>query len=186
MTMPGDQGRPRASDVVGHWPALIPRELVHATVTMAGRCEAVSHAVPAVTDVAVLPEPPAAGEEPAVAAHPAASDPVTVPLVRLCLARSGDKGDTSNVGVLARSPEIYRWLRENLTGDVVGQHFKDVCQGEVERHELANLTALNFLLHESLGGGGTSSLRFDAQGKTFAQFLLSMTVTVPAALLETI
>jgi hypothetical protein len=185
MTMPGDQGRPRASDVVGHWPALIPRELVHATVTMSGRHESVSHAAAAVTDVAVLPEPPAGGEEHASAPIPV-SEPVTVPLVRLCLARSGDKGDTSNVGVLARSPEIYRWLRENLTGEVVGQHFKDICHGEVERHELANLSALNFLLHESLGGGGTSSLRFDAQGKTFAQFLLSMSVTVPAVLLETI
>ncbi|HET6874460.1 MAG TPA: exopolyphosphatase, partial [Acidimicrobiales bacterium] len=104
---------------------------------------------------------------------------------RLCLARSGDKGDTANVGVIARSRPIYEWLVGHLSADLVGQYFKGVCFGEVERFELDNLGALNFLLHSSLGGGGTLSLRFDAQGKTFAQYLLGMTVEVPAALLET-
>jgi hypothetical protein len=103
----------------------------------------------------------------------------------LCLARSGDKGDTSNVGVIARSPQIYHWMVETLTAAVVKQHFKGVCQGEVDRFELPNLLALNFLLHESLGGGGTQSLQFDAQGKTYSQYLLSLQVEVPSALVAT-
>lgn len=184
MTMPGDQGRPRVSDVVGHWAALIPRERVLAHVVMAEHKEEVSSLIPTGDTPTEVWTPPVV--EVADVELPAGSDVVTVPLVRLCLARSGDKGDTSNVGVIARSPAIYRWMIETLTGDVVSQHFKGVCQGEVERHPMPNLLAVNFLLHESLGGGGTSSLRFDAQGKTYAQFLLSMSVTVPGALLDTI
>ena len=96
-----------------------------------------------------------------------------VPLVRLCLARSGDKGDTANIGVIARSEAIYAWMLEHLTPAFVKRHFDDVCQGEVERFELPNLLAVNFLLHRSLGGGGTLSLLLDAQGKTYAQYLLA-------------
>jgi len=179
MTMPGDQGRPRVSDVVGHWGALITRDAVTATVTVGGQVDTVSSAAPASASS------PYQAPELALAAVPA-GDLVTVPLVRLCLARSGDKGDTANVGVAARSPEVYAWLLESLTEDVVRRHFKGVIAGEVERHPLPNLLAVNFLLHESLGGGGTSSLRFDAQGKTYAQYLLSMPVSVPAALLATV
>src|SRR5687768_28290 len=108
---------------------------------------------------------------------------VRVPLIRLCLARSGDKGDTANIGVIARSEEIYEWIREHLTPAFVKRYFDDVCQGDVERFELPNLWALNFLLHRSLGGGGTLSLLLDAQGKTYAQFLLAATVEVPESLL---
>jgi hypothetical protein len=180
MTMPGDQGRPRVSDVVGHWGALIDRASVTATVAVAGQVERISSAAPRGTAPAyqpeVLPVPAVPGDGPLV----------TVPLVRLCLARSGDKGDTANVGVAARSPEIYAWLLSALTEDVVRQHFKGVIAGDVERHPLPNLLAVNFLLHESLGGGGTSSLRFDAQGKTYAQYLLSLQVSVPASLLDTV
>jgi hypothetical protein len=103
----------------------------------------------------------------------------------LCLGRSGDKGDTANVGIIARSPLIYSWLMQYLSADVVKTHFKEICHGPVERHPLPNLLAANFLLHNSLGGGGTSSLIFDAQGKTYAQYLLSMEVTVPSALAAT-
>jgi hypothetical protein len=109
---------------------------------------------------------------------------IRVPLVRLCLARSGDKGDTANIGVIARSDAIYAWMLEYLTPAFVMRYFDDVCQGEVERFELPNLLAVNFLLHRSLGGGGTSSLLLDAQGKTYAQFLLAATVEVPDSLLE--
>ena len=111
---------------------------------------------------------------------------VTVPLIRLCIARSGDKGDTANIGVIGRTPAIYWWMVEHLTVEMVKQHFKDICQGEVERFKVANLSALNFLLHESLGGGGTLSLRFDAQGKTYAQYLLAMKVEVPVAVLASV
>ena len=104
--------------------------------------------------------------------------------MRLCLARSGDKGDTANIGVIARSEAIYAWMLEHLTPAFVKRYFDDVCQGEVERFELPNLLAVNFLLHRSLGGGGTLSLLLDAQGKTYAQFLLAATVEVPESLLE--
>ena len=107
-----------------------------------------------------------------------------VPLSQLAHTRSGDKGDTCNIGVIARAPEIYPWLRSTLTAALVKRHFKGICQGRVERHEVPNLWALNFLLHESLGGGGTVSLRLDAQGKTLSHALLAMTVQAPKALLD--
>ena len=104
--------------------------------------------------------------------------------MKLCLARSGDKGDTANIGVIARSEAIYEWILEHLTPAFVKRHFDDVCQGEVERFELPNLLAVNFLLHRSLGGGGTLSLLLDAQGKTYAQYLLAAEVEVPEGLIH--
>ncbi|MCH2178285.1 MAG: hypothetical protein MK106_05715 [Mariniblastus sp.] len=89
-----------------------------------------------------------------------------VPLSKLAYARSGDKGDGSNVGVVAHSAEIYDLLKRELTTDRVKEHFKEICMGEVERYEADNLLALNFILHDSLGGGGSESLKTDAQGKT--------------------
>jgi hypothetical protein len=185
MTVPADQGRPRTAEVVAHWPALISRDLVKATITVDGRTEPVSSAAAAYTDVSVAPAPLGKPTPADDAAPVAESESVTVPLMRLCIGRSGDKGDTANVGIRARSPEIYHWIKANITADVVKQQFKGICNGEVDRFELPNLLALNFLLHESLGGGGANSLRFDAQGKTFSQYLLSMPVTVPAALVAT-
>jgi hypothetical protein len=185
MTVPADQGRPRVAEVVAHWPALISRDVVKATVTVDGQTEAVSSAAATYSDVRV---PPAPLGKPTLAddAQPLPdSESVTVPLLRLCIGRSGDKGDTGNVGIRARSAEIYHWIAANITTEVVKQHFKGICNGEVERFELPNLLALNFLLYESLGGGGAASLRFDAQGKTFSQYLLSMPVIVPAALVAT-
>ena len=97
-------------------------------------------------------------------------------LVKLAHARSGDKGDTANVGLIALRDEIYPILVREVTAERVKQHFKGICKGEVERFELPNLGALNFLLHESLGGGGTLSLMTDAQGKTFSTALLRMEI----------
>ena len=91
---------------------------------------------------------------------------------------------TANVGVIALCPSAYSVLVQNLTSSDVKRHFKGVCRGEVERFELPNLYALNFLLHESLGGGGTVSLMLDAQGKTFAAGILGLELDVPAAVLE--
>jgi len=108
---------------------------------------------------------------------------MNVTLYRVALARSGDKGDASNVGLIARWPEVYDILRTQVTGERVKEHFREVCRGPVERYELPNLNALNFMLHDSLGGGGTESLLTDAQGKTHAQGLLTMTVEVPDELL---
>ena len=100
-------------------------------------------------------------------------------LYELAHARSGDKGDTVNVGVIARRPEWYPLLLEQLTAERVKQHFGDMVKGQVERFELPNIHALNFLLHGALGGGGTMSLMTDAQGKTFSTALLRMTVKGP-------
>ena len=101
-----------------------------------------------------------------------------VQLRKLAHARSGDKGDTANVGLIALSDELYPILVREVTAERVKQHFKGICHGEVERFELSNLGALNFLLHESLGGGGTLSLMTDAQGKTFSTALLRMEIEV--------
>ena len=102
-----------------------------------------------------------------------------VTLHRIAHGRSGDKGDTVNVGVIARRPEFYDFLREQLTIERVRQHFGDLVKGDVQRFELPNLNALNFLMHEALGGGGTVSLMTDAQGKTFSTALLRMQVDLP-------
>ncbi|MGH7446798.1 MAG: AtuA-related protein [Longimicrobiales bacterium] len=100
-------------------------------------------------------------------------------LYRIAHGRSGDKGDTVNVGVIALRPEFYPLLREHLTVERVKQHFGGLVKGSVERFELPNLNALNFLLHEALGGGGTVSLMTDAQGKTFSTAMLRMEVDLP-------
>jgi len=102
-----------------------------------------------------------------------------VPLSRIAFARSGDKGDTANVGVIALAPVAYEFLVRDVTSERVKSHFAGVCRGDVERFELPNLSALNFLLHESLGGGGTVSLMLDAQGKTFGAGMLGLEVDVP-------
>jgi hypothetical protein len=107
-----------------------------------------------------------------------------VRLYEVALARSGDKGDASNVGLIARTPEIFDLLREQVTPERVAEHFREVCRGGVERFELPNLLALNFMLHDSLGGGGTESLKTDAQGKTHAQGLLEMMVEIPDELMK--
>lgn len=99
-----------------------------------------------------------------------------VPLVKLAHARSGDKGDTANVGLIALRDDLYPVLVREVTAERVKQHFSGICLGEVERFELPNLHALNFLLHQSLGGGGTLSLMTDAQGKTFSTALLRMEI----------
>lgn len=99
-----------------------------------------------------------------------------VPLAKVAHTRSGDKGDTCNVGVIAYRPEDYKILVREVTAERVKRHFGELVKGEVERFELPNLGALNFLLHQSLGGGGTVSLRTDAQGKTFAAALLAMEI----------
>lgn len=101
-----------------------------------------------------------------------------IQLTKLAHARSGDKGDTANVGLIALKDEYYPLLVREVTAERVKQHFTGICKGEVERYELPNLHALNFLLHESLGGGGTLSLMTDAQGKTFSTALLRMEIEV--------
>ncbi len=102
-------------------------------------------------------------------------------LIDIAHARSGDKGDTGNVGVIARKKEYYPLLVKYLTQDRVKRHFTGIALGEVERFEIPNLWAINFLLHESLGGGGTKSLKNDAQGKTLSCAMLKMELEIEEA-----
>jgi hypothetical protein len=101
-----------------------------------------------------------------------------IPLSKIAHGRSGDKGDTSNIGVIAFHERHYPVLLREVTAERVKEFFGDVVKGKVERYELPNLAALNFLLHEALGGGGTLSLRIDAQGKTLSAALLRMEIEV--------
>jgi hypothetical protein len=92
--------------------------------------------------------------------------------------RSGDKGDAANIGIIAYDDEGYQIIEKYLTADKVKKHFEGICHGKVERFELPNIRALNFLLHNTLGGGGTVSLKHDAQGKTLAAALLRMELNI--------
>jgi hypothetical protein len=109
-----------------------------------------------------------------------------VQLRHLAHARSGDKGDTANVGVIAYSAEAYALLERELTAERVADHFAGMIDGPVERFELDNLEALNFLLHGALGGGGTVSLMTDAQGKVYSTALLRAEIDVPADVLASL
>ena len=102
-----------------------------------------------------------------------------IPLSKIAYARSGDKGDGSNVGVVAYNEACYEIIKDQLTPSRVKEHFRDICMGDVDRYEAPNLLALNFILHDSLGGGGSESLKTDAQGKTHGLGMLYLEVEVP-------
>ena len=110
----------------------------------------------------------------------------TVELKEIASARSGDKGEGSNVGIIAHSDAAYEFLKEALTADVVKAHFKGINHGGVERFEADNMRVLNFLLEDSLGGGGSASLKTDAQGKTHGLALLRLELDVPANVMESV
>ncbi len=177
-------GRPKPSPVVAYWPALMRRSSVTARV-VAIHPDGQEHeqtigfadAPPPTPDHVSAPRP----RRPRRKTWPGRTRRVT--LRTLAHARSGDKGDTCNVGVCARSPEIFDFLREALTAGEVKRFFKGIVRGRVIRHELPNLLALNFLMERSLGGGGTVSLMLDPQGKTLSQALLEMELEVPASLI---
>jgi hypothetical protein len=182
------RGRPRPQRVVAYWPALIHRSRVAAkvlTIATSGQEEFYEVPFPVrVQSLATGPPPaaPPAPPRPSGRARRRQGRQRVVRLQEIAFARSGDKGDTCNIGVLARSPAIYDWLLAHLTTERVARFFGDIVQGKVIRHELHNLHGLNFLLEHSLGGGGTTSLLVDPQGKTYAQALLQMRVRVPASL----
>lgn len=106
-----------------------------------------------------------------------------LPLIALCFARSGDKGDVTNIGVIARKPAFYPFLSVFLTEQMVAHFLAHLAKGETRRYQLPGLFALNFVLTKSLGGGGLGSLQIDRQGKSYAQILLTLTVHVPNSLL---
>lgn len=176
-------GRPPVQAVVAYWPTLIPRELCTALVDVIDG-DAVHHDEVAFAGTTGTGSCEAGSVTPPGAPVAPSGESVRVALARLAHGRSGDKGDTCNIGVIARHPDVYPWLVQNLTAALVKERFAGIAHGEVERHEVPNLGALNFLLHECLGGGGTLSLHIDAQGKTLSHALLSTEVEVDRALLE--
>ncbi|MFI5211258.1 MAG: hypothetical protein ACHQIH_00100 [Ignavibacteria bacterium] len=99
-------------------------------------------------------------------------------LHEICHGRSGDKGDAANAGIIAYKKEDYELIREKVTAEVVKKYFEGIVLGKVKRYEMPNINALNFVLHNTLGGGGTVSLKNDAQGKTIASALLMMEIDV--------
>ena len=101
-----------------------------------------------------------------------------IKLLDIAHGRSGDKGDAANIGIIAYDDKGYEIISKHLTAERVKKHFEGICFGEVERYELPNINALNFLLHNTLGGGGTVSLKHDAQGKTLAAALLRMELEI--------
>lgn len=179
-------GAPAISNVVRYWPSLIPQDRAPANFAVyADGDEVASKSALEWPKTGGASEPVRALEDP----HPGVElggDSITVPLMAIAHARSGDKGDTANIGLIGRSAACYAWLRDHVSVEQVRTWFSGIVHGEVHRYLVPNLWALNFLLDESLGGGGTVSLHTDAQGKTYGQALLRCQVEVPAELLETI
>ena len=101
-----------------------------------------------------------------------------IQLRKIAHGRSGDKGDAANIGIIANDEKSYKIIEKHLTAEKVKKHFEGICYGKVERYELPNIKALNFLLHNALGGGGTVSLKHDAQGKTLAAALLRLELEI--------
>ncbi len=172
-------GRPSPSPVVRLFSCLVDRRQVQALVSLDGVAVPFEEAA----------SPPGEADWPALpAAEPAGfSGPrQRVALLRIAHGRSGDKGDLANIGIVARSAAAFAWLRQVLTAEVVADYMAHVARGPTARFELPGLLALNFTLAQALGGGGTSSLRYDPQGKAFAQMLLDLELDVPDAVLATL
>jgi hypothetical protein len=168
-------GRPAVTPLVRLFSCLVPRPGVDEAVSVEVDGRPIPYAPPVTPCTAEAPR-----SHDQIAAEPVDAA-AAVPLLRLAYGRSGDKGDTANIGVLARRPEYLPVLAAALTPEAVKAWFAHVCEGEVERYALPGLGGYNFLLHRALGGGGTASLRYDPQGKAFAQMLMDMPVPVPAA-----
>jgi len=174
----GPTGRPKTTPVVRPFSFLLPKTEVPVRVAVEGQEIAFDWQRYA----AALSAQSAAVIE-AVEPKTAQGHTLTVPLIRLAVARSGDKGERSNIGVLARRPEYLPYISAALTADAMRNWFAHTGTPRVDRYELPGLHALNFVLHDALGGGGAVSLRLDVQGKTYAQQLLHFPVTVPLALM---
>ncbi|MCX6130126.1 MAG: DUF1446 domain-containing protein, partial [Proteobacteria bacterium] len=182
-------GVPKATKVMSYWPALMPKEAVHPRIALYENGE-----LSAEKTVSGTPIGHYQAQEPTAQVAKKALRPMSEvlkdhegaglqPLSRICLARSGDKGDMANIGVMARSKEAYDFLDKYLTAQRVKDMFQELCLGAVTRYSLPNMLGFNFLLDQALGGGGTMTLRIDAQGKTFAQGLLAQSLAIPSHLL---
>ncbi|HUL18687.1 MAG TPA: acyclic terpene utilization AtuA family protein [Steroidobacteraceae bacterium] len=182
-------GRPAVQPIVRLASCLVPKARVHAQIEIADRNGLRTLTLPPAPTASAASPPPAAAqpEWPGVAAAaqvPESDGYVEVPLVRLAHGRSGDKGDIANVAVLARRPAFVPLLARALTAQVVRGFLAHLVEGEVERYDWPGLNGWNFVLHRALGGGGIASLRYDPQGKSYAQILMDLPVRVPRAWLE--
>jgi hypothetical protein len=174
--MGGNRARP--SPVVRLFSFLLDKSEVSAQVKMGGQTWDIAAESGAALDPSSI-ERPAAPPLPDLGASP-----VTVPLVALAWGRSGDKGNKANIGIIARKPEYLPFIRAALTESAVAEYFAHILEGTVDRFDLPGISAVNFLLHEVLGGGGIASLRNDPQGKAYAQMLLDYEIPVSAELAE--
>jgi len=179
LTLFSGGGRPKPSPVVRLFSFLSPKTDVPVSIEVDGATGPVEPlpGVPFAADTIRRPSPPADPD--------LTGDTVEVPLVQLAWGRSGDKGDKANIGIIARRPEYLPYIWAALTEEAVAARFAHFLRGPVERFLLPGSNAVNFLLHDVLGGGGVASLRNDPQGKGYAQVLLDHPITVPAALAET-
>lgn len=182
-------GVPKVQTVVSYWPALIDKGLVSPKIALfeeklVHECSVNSTQVGGFKESladAQIAEKVEKSIDDALEAH---NSEGSVPLYEICLARSGDKGDSANIGVLARSEAAYRYIKEHLTAQVLKDLFQELCKGKVRRFCLDNLMGLNFILDQSLGGGGSCTLRSDAQGKTFSQAILRQRFQIPRSVVE--
>ena len=177
-------GAPRLQEIISYWPSLLPKDAVSARLAVYGEQDTAREirlplVLPddAASAAPSFPAPQVATQVVAVDESPATGQ--CLPLSAICLARSGDKSDAANIGVLARSAAAYAFLDDYLTAQCVKNYFRELCHGEVKRYALPRLHGFNFILAKALGGGGTKSLRIDPQGKTLAQALLRQEVYVP-------
>ncbi len=167
-------GRPTVQPVVRLFSFLWPKAEMTPTLHLGGQ----SHPIPFAGSEELAP----AAQLDIEPQSPSGVADSTVPLVALAVGRSGDKGDIANIGIIARKPHYLPWIRAALTEDAVRGYFSQTGTTRVERFDLPGIAALNFLLHDALGGGGVASLRIDPQGKAFAQMLMDVAVPVPAAI----
>ncbi|VAV91725.1 Terpene utilization protein AtuA [hydrothermal vent metagenome] len=174
-------GRPKPSPVVRLFSCAIPKENLTISVDMDGKTSGVEIANGRAFDPASLERPPLPS---GVSVDETGGKMIKVPLIALAWGRSGDKGDKANIGIIARKPEYLPFIVSALTEQVVASRFSHFLDGPVERFLMPGLHAINFLLHDALGGGGIASLRNDPQGKCFAQILLDHPIAVPAEMAE--
>lgn len=169
-------GRPKPTPVVRLYTFFIDKDQLSAPQINLAQESAVTVAIPA--GHIYVPKAPVhlIEQEPTLE-----SDLVRVPLIRLAYARSGDKGNLSNIAIFSRDPKYFHLLKQVLTPELIGSHFKEVANGPVERYEAPGLQALNFVIHDALGGGGMASMRIDPQGKAYGQRALELMVKVPSA-----
>jgi len=165
-------GRPSVTPQIKQFSFYIEKNRAKARVSFEGKTEEIP--IPAGS-----PSPLVPGKDLEIPCPAVPSDAVTVPLVRLAYARSGDKGDSSNVGIIARRPEYLPWIAGQVTAESVAQYLAHLVKGRVTRFAVPGVGALNFVLEEALGGGGMASLRTDPLGKGMAQILLSMPLKMP-------